>query len=85
MLKILVRFGILGIYILVCIALVVIILSQQGKAQGLGALTGSTVETYWSKAKGRSKEGMIKKFTVALSVLFFIISLFIDMNLWNLF
>ena len=36
-----------------CIALTVIVLMQEGKNNGLGALTGSS-DTYWSKNKGRS-------------------------------
>ena len=36
----------------------VIVLMQEGKNNGLGALTGSS-DTYWSKNKGRSMEGML--------------------------
>ena len=71
-----------GVYTLISLVLVVIILMQQGKPQGLGAITGSAVETYWPKNKGRSREGMQKKITVVLSVLFFVLSLLIDMKLF---
>ena len=40
----------------------VIVLMQEGKNNGLGALTGSA-DTYWSKNKGRSMEGMLVKVT----------------------
>ena len=50
------------IYILICIALVVLVLMQEGKAAGLGAISGAA-ETYWGKNKGRSMEGNLEKFT----------------------
>ena len=43
----------------------VIVLMQEGKNNGLGALTGSA-DTYWSKNKGRSMEGMLVKITKIL-------------------
>ena len=43
------------IYILICIALVVLVLMQEGKTAGLGAISGAA-ETYWGKNKGRSME-----------------------------
>ena len=57
-----------------CILLAIVILMQEGKENGLtGTLTGSA-DTYWSKNKGRSKDAMIKKFTVFLAVLFFVLA-----------
>ena len=47
---------------------------QEGKENGLtGTLTGSA-DTYWSKNKGRSKDAVIKKITVVLAVLFFVLA-----------
>lgn len=61
------------IFILVCIALVVLVLMQEGKSAGLGAISGAA-ETYWGKNKGRSMEGMLVKVTRALVVLFMVIA-----------
>lgn len=60
--------------IIICIALTAIILSQEGKQNGLGSLSGQQFDSYWSKNKGRSKEGLLVKLTTALVVLFFVIS-----------
>jgi preprotein translocase subunit SecG len=60
-------------FIIVCIALTVIILMQEGKSAGLGAIAGAA-DTYWGKNKGRSMEGMLVKLTRALVVLFIVIS-----------
>lgn len=61
------------LFIIVCIALTVIILMQEGKSAGLGAIAGAA-DTYWGKNKGRSMEGMLVKLTRALVVLFIVIS-----------
>ena len=74
------------VYIVVSIALTVIILSQEGKDGGLSAIAGGTsggTDTYWSKNKGRSKEGALKKGTVALAILFFAISIVLSLKIWQ--
>ncbi len=61
------------VFILICLALTVIILMQEGKSAGLGAIAGAA-DTYWGKNKGRSMEGMLVKGTKALVVLFIVIA-----------
>ena len=70
------------LFILICVALVVLVLAQEGKSQGLGAIQGTVENTYWGKNKGRSREGMLKKVTVLLSVLFVLISVLLDLNIF---
>ncbi|MDD4369474.1 MAG: preprotein translocase subunit SecG [Anaerostipes sp.] len=61
------------IFIIACIGLIILVLMQEGKEAGLGSLTGQTTSgTYWSKNKGRSKEGTIIKMTTFFTVVFFI-------------
>lgn len=50
------------VFVLICIALTVIVLLQEGKSQGLGAI-GGMADSYWGKNKGRSMEGTLEKFT----------------------
>ena len=40
------------IFILVCVALTVLVLMQEGKSAGLGSISGAA-ETYWGRNKGR--------------------------------
>lgn len=61
------------IFIFVCIALVVLVLMQEGKSAGLGAISG-VAETYWGKNKGRSMEGRLVMATRIMVVLFLAIS-----------
>lgn len=73
------------VYILVCVALTVVILMQEGKDAGLSAITGGAsgeADTYWSKNKGRSAEGALKKGTTALAVLFFVLSIALNLQVW---
>lgn len=62
------------IFIIVCLALTVVVLLQEGKSAGLGAISGAA-ETYWGKNKGRSMEGTLEKITKVLVVLFIGIAL----------
>ncbi|MDE6204325.1 MAG: preprotein translocase subunit SecG, partial [Lachnospiraceae bacterium] len=60
------------IFIIICIALTVLVLMQEGKSAGLGAISGAA-ETYWGKNKGRSMEGKLVKITKYLAVGFMVI------------
>ena len=44
------------VFIILSIVITVIILMQEGKSAGLGAIAGAA-DTYWGKNKGRSMEG----------------------------
>lgn len=62
------------ILIIICVALTVIILFQEGKQAGLGSLSGQASDTsYWAKNKGRSSEGRMVTFTSILVAAFFVI------------
>ena len=67
------------IFILVCIALTVLVLVQQGKDAGLGAI-GGIGDTYGGKNKSRSMEGKLVKFTTLLAVLFVVIAAILNLN-----
>ena len=60
-----------------CIVCAFVVLMQEGKSAGLGALTGSS-ETYWSKNKGRSTEGMLANITKVCAALFIVLSLVLN-------
>ena len=69
------------IFIIVSIALTVVVLMQQGKNAGLGAIAGGA-ETYWGKNKGRSLSGMLVKITRVLAVLFMVLAIVLNMNIF---
>ena len=65
------------VLVIICIALTVLILMQEGKSAGLGAIAGAS-DTYWSKNKGKSKESVMKKITVVLGILYFVLALLLS-------
>ena len=67
------------IFILVCIALTVIVLAQQGKDAGLGAI-GGMGDSYWSKNKSRSMEGKLAKYTKILAIVFVVMAVILNLN-----
>lgn len=67
------------VFIIICIALTVIILLQEGKSAGLGAISGAA-DTYWGKNKGHSMEGMLVKVTRVLVILFLLISIVLNIG-----
>lgn len=69
------------IFIIICLALTVLVLMQEGKDEGLGAISGAA-ETYWGKNKGRSMEGNLVKITRVLAVLFFLMAIILNLNVF---
>ena len=67
------------IFIVMCIALTVLVLMQEGRSQGLGAIAGAA-ETYWGKNKGRSMEGALVKITTGLAVGFMVLAVVLNLN-----
>lgn len=68
------------VFIIVCVAITILILFQEGKSAGLGSLSGQSTETYWSKNKGRSREGMLIKITSCLVLVFFVIAAILNIG-----
>lgn len=69
------------IFVIVCIALTVIVLMQEGKSAGLGSISGAA-ETYWGRNKGRSMEGMLVKITKILAVFFMLLAVVLNLNVF---
>ncbi len=69
------------VFILICLALTVIILLQEGKSAGLGAIAGAA-DTYWGRNKGRSMEGRLGTGTKILVALFIIIAAVLNLGIF---
>ena len=67
------------IFIVMCIALTVLVLMQEGKDAGLGAIAGGA-ETYWGKNKGRSMEGLLVKITKWLAIGFMVVAVILNIT-----
>ena len=71
------------IFGIICVVIVVLVLFQEAKDNGLGSLAGTSSETYWSKNKGRSKEAYLVLATAIAVALFLILSLLISSKFMN--
>ena len=69
------------VFIIISIALTVIILMQEGKSAGLGAIAGAA-DTYWGKNKGRCMEGRLVTGTKMLVVLFVVIAAVLNLGIF---
>lgn len=69
------------LFIIVCIAIIVLVLMQEGKSAGLGALSGAA-ESYWGKNKARTMQGMLVKLTKICGVLFILLAILLNMNIF---
>ncbi len=70
------------VFIIISIIIAVVVLMQEGKTQGLGAISGAA-DTYWGKNKGRSMEGMLVKITRVCVVLFMLLAMALNMGIWS--
>ena len=69
------------VFIIVCIALSAIIIMQEGKSAGLGAIAGAA-DSYWGQNKGRSMEGGLVKATKILAILFFVLAFVLNLKIF---
>ena len=71
------------LYIIVCVALTVVVILQEGKQAGLTGAISVAAESYWGKNKGRSMEGGLVMATRVLAVLIVLISLLLNLSIFS--
>ena len=70
------KYIVMAIYIVVCIALIIVASIQTKDASGASStITGSSTENFYEKNKGRTKEGKMKKLTIILGITFVLLSI----------
>lgn len=63
--------------------MIIAICLQEGKSAGLsGSISGGS-DTYWSKNKGRSKEGKLEKITIIVTIVFFVAAILLNVGLFT--
>ena len=67
------------VFIIICVIISAIVLLQEGKSAGLGAISGAA-ESYWGKNKGRSMEGALVKITRWLTVAFLLSAIILNIS-----
>ena len=65
------------IYVINCLVLIVIALMQSKDDEGMSStiVGGSSSSSFYEKNKGRTKEGMLKKWTIILGLSFVLLTI----------
>ena len=70
------KYIVLVIYIIVCIALIILATIQSNKQSGASAtITGSSTNSFYEQNKGRTKQGKLKRWTIILGIAFAVLSI----------
>ena len=63
------------VQIIITVALIITVLMQSGKTQGLSGSIAGGADTFFGNNKGRTLDGILSKITSVLAVLFIISSI----------
>ncbi len=70
------KYIVLAIYIIICIALIIVATIQTKDSSGAsGTITGSSTSNFFEKNKGKTKEGKLKRLTIMLGIAFIVCSI----------
>ena len=71
-----VKYVLIGIYVIVCLALIIVAMMKAKDDSGAsGTIMGSTTNNFYEKNKGRTREGKLKKWTIILGIVFAILTI----------
>ena len=71
-----VKYILIAVYMIVCIALVILVTKQSKEDSGAsGTIVGASANNFYEKNKGRTAEGKMKRATIILMVVFAILTL----------
>ncbi len=63
------------IHVIISLVLIVVVLMQHGKQQGLSGAIAGGAETFFGKNKGRTIDAALKKVTAVVAILFVVSSI----------
>lgn len=70
------------VYIVVALILTVVVLFQKGKdPREASSVMGTSGDSFFSKNKSNTREGMLEKLTTVFAILFIILSVVLSLNL----
>ena len=71
-----VKYIVMGIYAIICLALIVLVLKQSKEDGGAsGTIVGASANNFYEKNKGKTTEGKMKRATIALMVVFAVLTI----------
>lgn len=72
------KYILMGIYVIVCFALIIVAMMQSKDDSGASAAVTGASGNFYEKNKGRTREGKIKKATAFLIGFIFVLVLVLD-------
>ena len=63
--------------------MIIVVCLQEGKSAGLSSAISGGSDTYWSRNKGRSREGRLEKITIIVTVIFFVAAILLNVGLFT--
>ena len=70
------------VYIIIALVLTVVVLFQKGKdPREAASVMGSSGDSFFSKNKANTREGMLEKLTTVMAVLFIILSVVLSLDI----
>lgn len=74
-----VKYVLMAIYAIVCVALIVLVLKQnQGEGGASSTIVGASANNFYEKNKGKTREGRMKRATIILMIVFAVLTLTLD-------
>ena len=71
-----VKYIMMAIYAVVCVALVILVLKQNKEDGGAsGTIVGASANNFYEKNKGKTTEGKMKRATIALMITFAVLTI----------
>ena len=71
-----VKYIVMGIYAVVCVALIALVIKQSKEDGGAsGTIMGASANNFYEKNKGRTTEGKMKRATIILMIVFAVLTL----------
>lgn len=67
------------VQLIVCVALIAVIILQQGKSAGLSGSIAGGAETFFGKNKGRTIEAKLEKWTSAVAISFVVLTVILNL------
>ncbi|MDD4688879.1 MAG: preprotein translocase subunit SecG [Eubacteriales bacterium] len=72
---------VLVLHLIVSVVLIAVVLLQSGNQAGLSGAIAGGAETFFGKNKGKTLDGILKKWTAAVAILFVITSVVLSLFL----
>ena len=71
-----VKYIVMGIYAVVCVALIALVIKQSKEDGGAsGTIVGASANNFYEKNKGKTTEGKMKRATIALMITFAVLTI----------